>query len=146
VLPLFAEQPFFRCFAIVQRLNACAFALLVDRGLSLATPPAADRNVERDAIQPRVKRAVPLERIELEECLHEGLLDHVLGFLAPPRDVQHRIEEAVLVFTDHLPKRLSVAAQGIIDELCVVSHNRSDVGTHRRGKSSPAGQQIALFS
>ena len=70
-------------------------------------PPAAamrGRHVESDAIQPCVKCAGTLERLQLEERLDEGLLDYVLGILGIAGHVDHGVVQPILVLLHQLPE------------------------------------------
>ncbi len=45
-----------------------------------------------------------LERLQLKECLDEGLLDYVLGILGTADHVDHRVVQPILVLLHQMPE------------------------------------------
>ena len=81
------------------------------------------RHVKGNAVQPCVKCAGALERLQLEECLDEGLLDHVLGILGVADHVDYRVVQPILVLLYQLPEGCRLSRQSLSNQLGVVVHS-----------------------
>ena len=97
-----------------------------------------DRRVEGNAIQPCVKCAGALERLQLEECLNEGLLDYVLGILGVADHVDHGVVQPILVLLHQLPEGCRLSSQGLSNQLGVVVHSCLTVRDAGRNQEVPA--------
>ena len=96
------------------------------------------RHVEGDAVQPCVKCAGALERLQLEECLDEGLLDYVLGILGIAGHVDHGVVQPILVLLHQLPEGCRLSSECLTNQLGVVVHSCLTVRDAGRNQEVPA--------
>ena len=73
------------------------------------------RRVKGNSVQPSVKCRRPAELVQLDKCLHEGLLDDIFGIFRTAHQVYHRIVQAVLVPGDQLPECRRVTGERGVD-------------------------------
>jgi hypothetical protein len=113
---------------------------VIERCSRSAPPPMGHGCVKRNAIQPSIKRTMLLERLQLEECLDQRLLDDVAGILGMADHVHERVVQPILILQDQLSKGVRLPLQGLVDQLGVVTHSRLTLSdAPRGGGSSRAG-------
>jgi len=93
-----------RAVVRIDRLLASVLTRLVSREDWSATSSLSRSHVEGNPVKPSVKGTSAAKRLQLDECLDEGVLDHIQRILLRPNDVDQRIEQPVLIFLDQLPK------------------------------------------
>ena len=80
--------------------------------LLLHLPKLADRQIHRDAEEPRVGRGVAAEALDVGQAAGKRFLSQLAGFLAIAHHSQHRVIESVLVEQDDLSVGSAIAALG----------------------------------
>ena len=121
-----------RAVVRIDRLLATVLSCLVDREDRPTSSSLGRSHIEGDPIKPSVKGASSPKRLQLDEGLHERVLDHVEGIVRRPDDMNQRIEQPVLIFLDQLPKSGRIAGQRLFDQ--------SGVVVHRFGRLDARGQ------
>jgi hypothetical protein len=109
--PLFAEQLFFGLLRVVMRLAAHALAGLIQRRFLAAAAMAGDRDVHRDAVQPRIESAVASEGVQFAMDLNESVLGDVFGLMQRPANVQQSSAQSVLIFADQAAESGGIAVR-----------------------------------
>jgi len=121
---LVALQSIVRRIPVVHWFQAARFPDMLD-GNRLALPSAvAGGHIESDSVQPSVKRGGALERLQLHERLHKGVLDNVPGVFRVAGHMDDGVVEPILIFVYQLAERRRVARQCLVDQLGVVVHSR----------------------
>lgn len=121
--PLHLFEPFAGAVLVVDRLVAADFLRVLNRHRRPSPSPLAGGDIEGDPVEPSVKRAGMLERVQTHKRLYERLLRYIQGVFAVTDHVVQRVEQPVLVSLDQLPKRSRSARQGIPNQLGVVAHS-----------------------
>src|SRR3954469_18845700 len=81
-----------------------------------------------NAVKPRAKRALTLERAELGDDLHQDFLSDLLGVLWPKDHADSDVVDPRLVPQDQLFQRRPVAADGLLDQSGIGRNVLSDFG------------------
>jgi hypothetical protein len=124
--PLLAGEAVVGGVPVIERLESGKFPVLLDGQFGPLPPPPADGGVKGDAVEPGVKGAAAVKRIQLDEGLDESVLHHVFRFDTTAHNVHEGVVQSVLMPSDQLSKRRCVAFPSLSDELEIVFHNRSD--------------------
>lgn len=106
----------------IDRFLAAVVSCLVDRKDGAATPTLGRSHVECNPVKPGVKGTSSVKRLQLDESLDKRVLDDVEGIVGRSDDVDQRIEQAVLIFLDQLPKGGRIAGQSLSNQSGVVVH------------------------
>ena len=106
----------------IDRFLAAVVSCLVDRKDGAAAATLGRGHVECNPVKPSVKGTSSVKRLQLDESLDKRVLDDVEGIVGRSDDVDQRIEQAVLIFLDQLPKGGRIAGQGLSNQSGVVVH------------------------
>ena len=93
-----------------------------------------EREVHRDAVEPRERLAPAVEPVERLVGADERLLRHVLGLRARANEVEREPEDPPLVPAHERAERLRVARLGLVDELTI-----GGLGHPSAARRSPRG-------
>ena len=105
----------------------------------------AGSHVKCNPIQPGIKRAGVLERLQLQKCLHKGVLNHVSGVLGVAEGVKNGVVQPVLILQHQLAKRIRLPGEGLLNQLCVVVHSKLTELRRAGSARSSRVEKNALF-
>ncbi len=108
---LSAEHLLFGCSFVVEWFLSHACFQGIHRNLTAAAlcPPAMRaRQIQRNAIHPRIKLGRPAKRVELAVCLDERILQHLAGVVGTTQHSQQGVEQSLLVSLDQRAEGLTV--------------------------------------
>ena len=106
----------------VDRFRSRQLPAALDRDLRPFAPPLGGRDIEGDAVEPRIKGTRAVKRAQIQKSLNEGFLHDIAGVLHVSDYIGDGIEKPVLVFLDQISEGHGLTFQDFVDQLEVVAH------------------------